>query len=189
MPSFLGMIPHALLTIIFAGMAVLLFAWADRKVGGDDPNPKSTGYGRVALYAALSAAVGFLTETHALLTLGAMALIWIVYRSLPWKVGGSMTPRTSAERLATLARHSLPALGLVALHLAAGASPLAPEVRPIAVLPFIAFAAFSTSLSINFAKAADGAKFEHVVADANAKVEKSRGMAFGLAMLVAGVLA
>ncbi|MEI6439003.1 MAG: hypothetical protein WCO83_02250 [Alphaproteobacteria bacterium] len=189
MPSLLGIAPHGLLTVIFGAMAVALFAWADREVGGDNPNPKSTGYGRVALYAVLAGGVGFLTSTHGLLTLGAMALIWIAYRSLPWKVGGSMTPRTSGEKLATLARHSLPALGLVVLYFAAGASPFAPEVRPVALLPFIAFAAFATSLSIGFTKVADAAKFEHVVADANAKVEKTRGLAFGLAMLVAGILA
>ncbi len=189
MPSFLGMIPHALLTIIFAGMAVLLFAWADRKVGGDDPNPKSTGYGRVALYAALCGGVGFLVGAHALLTLAAMAVAWVVYRSLPWRVGGSMTPRTTGERVASFARHALPALVLVALHFAAGSSPLLPPVKLIAALPFLVYAAHATSLAIGFAKTADGARYEHVVADANAKVEKSRGLSFGFAMLVAGVIA
>ena len=80
-------------------------------------------------------------------------------------------------------------MGLVILHYVGGTSPLAPEVHILAAVPFLIYAAFATSLSIKFAKTADASRFEYQVADANAKTEKDRGLAFGLAMLVAGVLA
>lgn len=181
MPSLLGFIPHALLTIIFGALAVPLFWYADRQVGGDNPHPKSTGYGRVFLYAALALVIG-------LVTLGEMAMIWIGYRSLPWKVGGSMTPRTTAEKVASFARHALPGVCLAALCFAHGNGILAPEIRPIAAFPFLVFAAYATSLSLTFTRAADNAGSSAILAAVNADIEHRRGAGYGFAMLALSAL-
>jgi hypothetical protein len=100
-----------------------------------------------------------------------------------------MTPRTLAEKAGSFARHALPALGLAIIHLATGTASGGALVHPIAVLPFLAFAVYATSLSITYARAVDSAGSSSILAAVNADVEHRRGTAFGFAMLVAGVLA
>lgn len=183
------MVPVPLMHIFTAIMAVPLFYYADRQVGGDNPNPKSTGYGPVFIYAALSMAFGSLNEDRVTLFLGEMALGWIVYRSLPWKVGGSMTPRTGAEKLGSFLRHCMPAMLAAVLYLIGGKVVWAMDISFFSILPFIAYGMFATMLAIDYAHATDFFVSNNTpLSDINAKQEFDRGLAFGLMMLVGGIL-
>ena len=187
--SFLNSIPLPLMHILFAIMAVPLFHYADRQVGGDHPNPKSTGYGPVFIYVALTLALGSFLQDRVLLFLGEMALGWIVYRSLPWKVGGSMTPRTVGEKIGSFLRHCMPAMLAVALYILGGKVVWAMDISPYVPLPFLAYGLFATVLAIDFAHATDFfVSNSEPLEDVNAKQETDRGLAFGLMMLLGGVL-
>lgn len=176
-----------ILAVLFSAMAVPLFGWADRKIGGDDPNPKSTGFGRIAIYVALCFAVAFLASAPVLWTLGSMAVIWSVYRSLPWKVGGSTTPRTQTEILAAFVRHGMPAIGYGILCLAGGTNLWLPLIEYWPVSLFLAFAVFATTKSVEFAKTVDNTNSEDVARLANAQVETERGVVFGFALFFCGL--
>jgi hypothetical protein len=116
-----------------------------------------------------------------------MAVIWSAYRSLPWKVGGSTTPRTQPEIVASLLRHSMPAMGYAVLFLAAGTAVWLPKIELWPVSLFLAFAVFATTKSVEFAKIVDNTNSEDVVRAANATVETERGVVFGFALFFVGL--
>lgn len=178
----------ALIPALAAACAVPLFAWADRKVGGDDKNPKRTGYGAVLAYgAALVAASFYFPGFRDLAVIGALTAIWCAYRSLPWKMGGSTTPRTTGEVVKAFIRHMLPGLLLGGLWLAGGSVPHVPTFSIFALAPFPLYAAYATAGQVRFAQLVDRTNDDAVVRKANAQTETSRGLAFGVAFLIAGL--
>lgn len=83
-----------------------LYALTDRFAGGGAPKLDAVLPGRGLVWAALACAVvGWLLAGPP----GALlALVWGVYRSLPWKaMGGRLDPREAADIPGVLARHAI----------------------------------------------------------------------------------
>lgn len=152
--------------ILFA--AIPLFAWADRTVGG--AGRRSHAFGAVV---ALGLATGFLGHLWAVTGL---SVAWVLYRSLPWKIGGSTTPH-GGQIAASFARHAIPALAALILW-RGGWGPMA------SFYAMILYAAAATALSVSYAtaidklKAAGGSENGQI----NSKYELARGAFFGIAL-------
>lgn len=85
-------------------LLIPLYALADRFAGGGAPKLDARLPGRGLFWAALvCATVGWLVAG---LPGALLAVVWGVYRSLPWKaLGGRLDPREATEILGVLARH------------------------------------------------------------------------------------
>lgn len=161
--------PHIPALTVAVWALVPLFAWADRVVGGG-------GRRSLAFGLALLAGVILWAASHDPLPVG-MALTWIAYRSMPWKVGGSTTPRSPGQIGGALARHALP-LGVAAvLHHAGAAS-------PALLLHLGAYALIATALAVYYARKVDALAAAGRAEDGrvNAFIEVVRGGAFGAAL-------
>lgn len=154
-------------------LAVPLFAWADRTVGG--AGKRSVAFGAVV---ALGVAVGVLGH---LWGVTGLAVAWVLYRSLPWKVGGGTTPH-GGEIIAALMRHAIPMGAALVLYLG-GWGPLA------SVYAMGGFALAATALAVSYAGAIDKliASGGSENGQVNSKYEIARGAFYGLA-LAAGYL-
>jgi len=113
---------------------------------------------------------------------GFLALIiavWLVYRTLPWRIGGSITPRTPAEIAGAFARHALPVVAVPMAHVWFAPTPLS------AALPFVVYAAFATGLGIAYARHVDDLKARGLgdYGDFNDGLETARGGLFGAAVI------
>lgn len=167
--------PHYHALAVAAWALVPLFAWADRTVGG--AGRRSLAFGLVLLSGVLAWAL-----THNL-TPVTIAAAWIVYRSMPWKVGGGTTPRTPAQIIGALARHSMPAAVAWVLHYA-GAAPQA----LYACLGV--YGVLATAFAVDYARTVDALAARGVAEDGrhNAALEVVRGAAFGAALAVSVAL-
>lgn len=168
--------PHYHALAVAAWALVPLFAWADRTVGG--AGRRSLAFGLVLLSGVLAWAL-----THSL-TPVTIACAWIVYRSLPWKVGGGTTPRTLAEVAGAWARHSMPAGVALALYLAGAA----PEALP-AFLGL--YGCVGAGMAAAYARKVDALAARGAAEDGrfNATLEVARGAAFGAALAASAALA
>lgn len=154
-------------------LAVPLFAWADRTVGG--AGKRSVAFGAVV---ALGLAVGLLGH---LWGATGLCVAWVLYRSLPWKVGGGTTPH-GGEILGALLRHAIPMAAALILFLG-GWGPL------VAVYAMGGFALAATALAVSYASAIDKliASGGSENGQVNSKYEIARGAFYGAA-LAAGFL-
>ncbi len=179
------MAPLILLAIGLA--AIFLFRWADRKVGSDDPRPKSTGYGAVFLFGLLCHGLNYVAALPSLWLVAIMAHVWILYRSLPWKVGGSMTPRTGPELAASFARHALP--GLVCAAVLTGSDPgfwATGQWGFLAV--FFAFACLATVQHQRYGRLVWSSRPVNLAVE-NAHIESTRGAAYGVCLAMVALFA
>lgn len=132
--------------------------------------------GRAAFWGALlCAGLGFLSAgVHGAL----MGLVWLIYRTIPWKVfGGSATPVGTREIAGTFARHLIAMLAVVVVFWAGK------PVLPAALL-FGWFALMATGLAIGYGQFNLGAQRRRVPIPkgVNTFVEIARGFCFGLAV-------
>lgn len=112
----------------------------------------------------------------------ALTATWIVYRTLPWAFGGTLTPRTAFQIIGSFLRHSMPALAALGLY-AFGIA------NAIPALSMIVYALYATLLAKYYAdsvdKIADGkgdAGFKHLKqVYLNDKIEIFRGISFSIA--------
>jgi len=187
MPEFImtGLPP---LAIFLALPSLLLFGWADRRVGGDLPHPKSSGYGAVLAYAIIVAIIGYLTRHPQVYFISLCCILWIVDRSPGWKVGGSMTPTTELEQIFSFLRFMAPAILLIAFRYASYRFALPLQFSPFSVAPFIGFAIYATKLAVEYGQLSKGAHLEYTLRVANAENESKRGHAYGVAVAIGTLL-
>ena len=164
----------AVLVASFAGYAV--FSVADRTIGGG-------GRRSLAFAAVFGLALAFWNVGER--GFAVMALAWALWRSLPWSIGGTTTPRTTAQQVACWVRNMIPALacygwGMWQRDLVAMG----------AALLLIVWAAVATGLSTGYAKSVDryAAMGIYEPAWMNERVELLRGQTFGAAFFLLGAL-
>lgn len=149
-----------------------IFAAADRIVGSDLKNPKSLGNGLVIVPLAAMCALG---------TWGPAALVatWLLYRNIPWTIGGTTTPRTPRQIAGSLARHAMPAVTAITCTVFG-------LVSPMAAYGMVLYAVAATSLSVGFAAYIDELKpGEPEDTSVNATIELARGAIFGMMAAIA----
>ncbi len=175
--------------LALALFAPALFRFADRRVGSDEPLPKSTGYGPVALYLAAFAGLAWFKVSPIAAALAALVAAWLLYRSLGWKTGGSMTPRTFSQIFGAYVRHNVPTLAYLGLDRGADYFPWIAPLPAAGVLPFVAFGIYATDLAVQYGRLSSSPFIsEGVLRGRNALNEKSRGLAFGLAFAACSAL-
>lgn len=152
-----------------------VFALADRGIGG--LLRRSFVVGAMLLGVV---ALAYFDQSFAAL----LVAVWLVYRTIPWKVGGSTTPRTPVEVAASILRHGMPALAVLLAHTWYG-------VDPRAALPIAAYALVATGMGMAYAKHVDDLVRRGLGdnGDYNDKLEAMRGGLFGLTAALAIMLA
>lgn len=152
-----------------------VFALADRGIGG--LLRRSFVVGGMLLGAAV---LGYFNQPLAALLIA----VWLVYRTIPWKVGGSITPRTTMEIGASLLRHAMPALAVLLAYTWYG-------VDPQAALPIAAYALAATGMGVAYANHVDKLASQGLGdnGDYNDRLEAVRGGLFGFAAALALMLA
>lgn len=158
---------------IGAALLVALYAFADRFTGGGFPKIDAVLPGRSLFWGALlCGVVGWFAFGMA----GALlALVWGVYRSLPWKtLGGRTDPREAGEAPGVIARHAIlvPAVAVIGWQFLAG--PILPAIAAVGY----ALAATSLAFAYGQAMAKREAAGEPEGAE-NTYVEFGRGAAYG----------
>lgn len=188
MPSLLGVMSLAWMAAL-AACGPWLFRYADRRIGSDEPHPKSTGYPPVLLLAAAFAAFARLADQALGWAFAALVVSWCLWRTFGWKLGGSMTPRGAGQIFAALIRHSLPAMAYVGLDFAASVVTWLPDLPFMGAVPLIAFALYATDLAATYAHDVDtpGAT-EAILKKINADNEEHRGLAFGICLLLTVII-
>ena len=188
MPSFLGMLALASM-VALASCAPALFRYADRRIGSDEPHPKSTGYPPVLMLALAFAAYAWLSGQALGWSFAGLVVAWCLWRTFGWKLGGSMTPRGPGQVCAARARHSMPALAYLSLDFAADAVTWLSDLPFVGILPLAAFALYATDLAVSYAHDVDepGAT-ELILKGINADNENHRGLAFGICFLLTVII-
>lgn len=162
-----------MITILFMILPTV-FAGADRGIGG--------GARRSIVVASMLLLAGGL----GLLGQGLAAILiatWLIYRTIPWSVGGTITPRGAAQIIGALARHAGPCLAIVGGNVWFG-------TPPQAAIPLAAYAVFATGLAVWYAHHVDNlaARGLGETGEANDILELIRGLSFGLAAATATLL-
>lgn len=190
MPSLLGVLSLAWM-VALAACSPWLFRYADRRIGSDEPNPKSTGYPPVLLLALAFAVYAWLSGEALGWSFAGLVVSWCLWRTLGWKIGGSMTPRGTGQVFAALVRHSMPAMAYVGLDVAAQHLPAGRliDLPFVGVLPLAAFALYATDLAASYSHDVDepGAT-EQALKGINADNETHRGLAFGICLLLTVII-
>jgi len=156
-----------------AALLIALYALADRFTGGGWPKIDAVLPGRSLFWGALlCGVVGWFAFGMA----GSLlALVWGVYRSLPWKaMGGRTDPREMTEAFGVFARHALivPPLAVIGWQFLGG--PIIPA------LAGVAYALAATTLAYAYGRAM--ARYEargEPEGSENVTVELARGAAYG----------
>ncbi len=186
MPSPLGMLSLAWM-VALAACSPWLFRYADRRIGSDEPNPKSTGYPPVLLLALAFAVYAWLSGESLGWSFAGLVVAWCLWRTFGWKMGGSMTPRGVGQVFAALVRHSMPAMAYVGLDAAAKYLPASglPDLPFLGVLPLAAFAFYATDLAASYTQDVDApGATEPFLKNINANNETHRGLAFGICLFL-----
>jgi len=113
----------------------VVFCAADRAIGG--------GWRRsitVALMLIGAIAVGLAGFPFA----GLLVAAWLIYRTVSWSVGGTITPRGPRQIAQAFLRHASPAVAVVGGHVWFG-TPHA------AALPLVIYGALATGLAVAYA--------------------------------------
>lgn len=155
------------MNIVFLIVLPLLFAVADRGIGGALRRS-------IVIGAALAVAIGLGLAGYGFLAI--LVAIWATYRTIPWQIGGSTTPRGPGQIAGALVRHALPAVAVVGGNVWF-ATPWT------AAIPLLAYAVATTAMAVSYAGHVDEL-IETGGADNggyNDKLEIARGAAFGLA--------
>jgi hypothetical protein len=145
----------------------IVFALSDRGIGGLLRRSFVVGTLIAAAIALGWMGYGFLAV---------LIIVWLVYRTIPWKVGGSLTPRRTGQVLGSLARHAMPMLAVVGGSVWFG-------TKPEAAIPLAVYAVAATALAVAYARFVDGLASMNLGenGEANDKLEIVRGALFGLA--------
>ena len=160
------------------------YALADRFTGGGWPDLDAKLPGRsLAWAAAACVGLGYLVGGWPLAVMG---LAWGVYRSLPWNIGGTTTPR-GAQIPAAFVRHAMPVIVPAALW----ANNVPGGDWRLLVFACLAYALAATGLAVAYAREVDDliATGRPDNGDFNAKVELARGGVFGAALAVGAMIA
>lgn len=162
--------PHVLYAL-----AIPLFTAADRGIGG--LFRRSYVYGALLL---IAAALTYFKEYPAAI----ITVVWGLYRSLPWKIGGSTTPRTAEQIIGAFLRHLSPSLAVFICWQQFG-------VDPKMFLPFGFYAVIATGLAYAYGRDVDAMARAGIaeLGQVNEKVELVRGFVFGVAAAVALIIA
>lgn len=150
-----------------------VFSIADRGIGG--ALKRSQVIGSLLILILITFFSGSIVPASLIAT-------WVVYRTLPWSFGGTLTPRTAFQIIGSFLRHSMPAfaaLGLYAFGL----------VNAIPALSMIIYALYATLLAKYYADSVDkiasgkgDAGFKHLKqVYLNNKIEIFRGISFSIA--------
>lgn len=147
-----------------------LYAAADRLWGADKPAFK----GKKALIAIALAGVGFLLAGWLYAVVG---LIWVAYRSLPFK-GGAAAPTNSKERTAAILRH----LAVVPIPVFATLG----TGRPLLMASLLSlYAVAATAMAFWYGgKLIEARRAGRPIGEENIALEIARGAAFGAALAV-----
>ena len=146
-------------------LAVPLFAWADRTVGG--AGKRSVAFGVVLLVSLL---VGYFLSPGA----GVLGVAWIGYRSMSWTRWGTITPRTLKQIVLSFIHNAMPAM-------VAGAC-FSATIGPLAEVGTLLLYAFgATSLAVLYAHIVDymAAHDMYENGQVNARIEIARGGLYG----------
>lgn len=187
-----------LLMLIAGALTIFAFSVADRFAGGgygwdvlknkyhfpSNPGPYAT-----LLMVALMYGISVAVVPQAVLVLPLIALFWGVYRKLGFNTfGGDLTPHGTSETIGTLIIHLVPAVfvGILFLISTANSWVLGLPLIPFVVC-YIIYGTFATKLAIDYAKQDDELKAKGLPepASVNDKLEKTRGMFFGLMTVIA----
>lgn len=106
---------------------------------------------------------------------GLIAAVWLFYRSIPWEVGGTITPRGPLQIAGSFLRNCLPMAAVPMGHVWF-------DVPLKAALPFSIYAVFATGLAIAYARAVDDLASRGLgeSGEINDNLEMIRGFLFGL---------
>lgn len=141
----------------------VVFALADRGIGG--------GFQRSIVVAfMLVFAIGLGLSGYGFA--GVLTATWTIYRTLPWSIGGTITPRTPVQLAGAFARHAGPSVAVLGSAVWFG-------TPPQAALPLVIYGAIATGLAFAYARHVDEGEGDGV--EANNLLEGVRGFLFGLA--------
>jgi hypothetical protein len=163
------------LALALSAVGGLVFSTADRTIGG-------AGRRSVAFAAVFGVALAF--WGLGLWMFVVLALSWALWRSLPWSIGGTTTPRTFGQKAGVLLRNLMPTAAVLAWAIWQR-DPVAFASTPA----LFVWAVLATDLSVEYAEQIDryaGMGIEPPWL--NERVEVRRGQLFGLAFFGIGAL-
>lgn len=166
------------LIILLAPLFVLAFTWNDRFWGADNQK------GDAKLLVLLTAILAWITAgPYAVVAVFA----WALYRALSFK-GGTGAPETEEQREGTRRRHLIivpPMLVIAFFH--GGQFTVVQGVlgAGLAFLLFMGYAEYATKIAINYGNLAMRARVTgESLGKFNMKLERDRGLVFGIAFAV-----
>lgn len=170
--------PFPSIALLAALFLILLYALNDRFAGGGSPELDEKLPFRGFVWGLIPCAgVGYLASGW---PLAVMAVIWGLYRCLPWRIGGSTTPRGAGQLVAAFLRHAMPAGAAVAF-----------AINEVGGFNWWALAAFlglyaigATALAASYTSYIAQLVRRRAIDDGsfNARVELMRGGMFGAAL-------
>jgi len=152
------------------------FSIADRGIGG--ALKRSYVIGSLAILIILEALTGGIVPAS-------LTMAWIIYRTLPWAFGGTLTPRTPIQITGSFLRHSMPAMAAVGLCIFG-------FTNTIPITAMMAYSLYATLLSKNYAISVDKIVNENKdngldnlkQTKINNKLETFRGILFSIAFAI-----
>lgn len=152
------------------------FSIADRGIGG--ALKRSHVIGCLAVLIILEALTGGIVPAS-------LTIAWIIYRTLPWAFGGTLTPRTPIQIVGSFLRHSMPAMAAFGLCIFG-------FTNFLTVVAMMVYALYATLLSKYYANSVDKIVDENKdnsekhleQAKLNEKIEIFRGILFSIAFAV-----
>lgn len=152
------------------------FSIADRGIGG--ALKRSYVIGSLVVLVILEALTGGIVPAS-------LTMAWIIYRTLPWAFGGTLTPRTPIQITGSFLRHSMPAMAAFVLCIFG-------FTNFLTVTAMMVYALYATLLSKYYASSVDKIIDENKdnnekhleQAKLNEKIEIFRGILFSIAFAI-----
>ena len=142
----------------------IIFCAADRAIGG--------GFRRsITVALMLIGAIGLGIGGYGFA--GLLIAAWLIYRTVPWSVGGTITPRGPRQIAQAFLRHASPAVAGVGGNVWFG-------VQPQSAIPLVIYGALATGLAVAYAAHIDSGDSVDGIEENN-NLEIVRGAAYGLA--------